>query len=247
MTFPASPVPPPAIVRQFAAGRAVRAVWVNEIGGVTFRIGTDDAEAEFVKVADARAADFAGEAARLRWAGKYVTVPPVLGVGVDGRSAWLRTRGLAGVSAVHPRLRATPELAVRAIGVGLRTLHDRLPVSSCPFEWSVATRLATLPPAAASGLGGQPPIDRLVVCHGDACAPNILIDERGRYCGYVDLGDLGVADRWADLAVATLSLGWNFPGRAWDTEFFAAYGVEPDPERIDFYRRLWQAGDATSR
>jgi aminoglycoside phosphotransferase len=47
--------------------------------------------------------------------------------------------------------------------------------------------------------------------------------------------------RWAELAVATLSLGWNFPGRAWDAEFFAAYGVEPDQPRIDYYRRLWQA------
>jgi kanamycin kinase len=44
------------------------------------------------------------------------------------------------------------------------------------------------------------------------------------YCGYVDLGDLGVADRWAGLAVAKLSLRWNHPGR-----------------------RLWQAEDQTSR
>ena len=86
-----------------------------------------------------------------------------------------------------------------------------------------------------------------MVCHGDACSPNTLIDDDGRCCGHVDFGSLGVADRWADLAVATLSLGWNYPGRAWDAEFFAAYGVEPDPLRIDYYRRLWQAGDDTSR
>lgn len=48
-------------------------------------------------------------------------------------------------------------------------------------------------------------------------------------------GELGVADRWADLAVATLSLGWNYPGRLWDAEFFDAYGIEADPERIDYY------------
>ena len=64
--------------------------------------------------------------------------------------------------------------------------------------------------------------------------------------GHVDLGDLGVADRWADLAVATLSLGWNYPGRVWDTELFAAHGVEPDRLRIEYYRRLWQAEDDTS-
>jgi kanamycin kinase len=52
-------------------------------------------------------------------------------------------------------------------------------------------------------------------------------------CGHVDLGTLGVADRWADLAVATLSLSWNYPG-SWDGELLEAYGVDPDPARIEY-------------
>jgi kanamycin kinase len=240
----------PAVVRRFAAGRPVRAVWVNEEGGATFRVGATGSGvsgAEFIKLADANGAGFAGEAARLRWAARYVTVPRVLGWGLDegqdGHRAWLRTRGLPGVSAVHPRWLAAPDVAVRAIGAGLRALHDRLPVRACPFDWSVGSRLAKLAPAGRRRLGDPPPIDRPVVCHGDACSPNTLIDDDGRCCGHVDLGELGVADRWADLAVATLSLGWNYPCRVWDAEFFAAYGVEPDPVRIDYYRRLWQAAD----
>ena len=89
------------------------------------------------------------------------------------------------------------------------------------------------------------PVDRLVVCHGDACAPNTLIDDDGRCCGHVDLGDLGVADRWADLAVAAWSLGYNYEGD-WRDEFFDAYGVAPDEERLDYYLRLWEAGDDSS-
>jgi kanamycin kinase len=61
----------------------------------------------------------------------------------------------------------------------------------------------------------------------------------------VDFGALGIADRWADLAVATLSLGWNYSGQ-WEGELFDAYGVAPDAARIDYYRRLWQAGDRSS-
>jgi hypothetical protein len=99
----------------------------------------------------------------------------------------------------------------------------------------------------SGALGQPPPVDRLVVCHGDACSPNTLIDDDGRCCGHVDFGDLGAADRWADLAVATLSLGWNYPGGVWDAEFFSAYGIEPDPTRMGYYRRLWQAEDDTSR
>jgi kanamycin kinase len=250
LSFPSPPPPAPEFVHRLAAGRPVRAVWVNEGCGVTFRVGSagsDVSGAEFIKVADANDADFDGEAERLRWAARYVAVPQVLGSGVDGHCAWLRTRGLPGVSAVHPRWLAAPEVAVRAIGAGLRTLHDRLPVRSCPFDWSVAARLEKLTPAARTRLGEPPPIDRPVVCHGDACSPNTLIDDDGRCCGHADFGELGVADRWADLAVATLSLGWNYPGRAWDAEFFAAYGVEPDPARVDYYRRLWHAEDAASR
>ncbi|OBG23472.1 phosphotransferase [Mycobacterium sp. 852002-51057_SCH5723018] len=251
MSFPSVPPPVPSVVGRFAAGRPVRAVWVNELGDVTFRVSSPEAGTEYIKVADAGVAEFAGEAERLRWAARYVAVPEVLGSGLDegpaGRWAWLRTRGLPGLSAVHPRWLAAPDVAVRAIGVGLRTLHDRLPVRSCPFDWSVAGRLGRLTAVARARLGEPPPIDRPVVCHGDACSPNTLIDERGRCCGHVDLGDLGVADRWADLAVATLSVGWNYPGRVWEAEFFAAYGVEPDPARIDYYRRLWHAEDVGSR
>jgi aminoglycoside phosphotransferase len=135
LSVPASPPTVPAVVARFAAGRPVRAIWVNELGGVTFRVGPGSPGTEFVQVADADEADFAGESERLRWAVRCVTVPYVLGWGRDG----------------------------------------------------------------------------------------------GRCCGHVDFGGLGVADRWADLAVATLSLGWNYPGRRWDAEFFDAYGVEPDP------------------
>ncbi|KAA1250235.1 phosphotransferase [Mycobacterium simiae] len=244
MSFPTPAPAAPAVVHRFADGRSVHPIWINELGGITFRVGPG---AEFIKVAAAGTVDFADEARRLHWAAQYTPVPPVLGFGVDENWAWLRTGGLAGVSAVHPRWLATPNVAVRAIGVGLRTLHDRFPVASCPFDWSAARRLAPLPPGRRAELGEPPPIDRLVVCHGDACSPNTLIAEDGRCCGHVDLGALGIADRWADLAVATLSLSWNYPDYAGsDAEFFAAYGVEPDPQRLDYYRRLWQAEDGGS-
>lgn len=247
MSVPSAPPPVPPVVRRLAGGRSVHAVWVNELGGITFRTfqgaGSD---AEFIKVAEPGIFDFAAEARRLRWAAPYLPVPPVLDLGSDEDWAWLRTAGLPGLSAVHPRWVAEPATAVRAIAVGLRTLHDSLPVRSCPFDWSTASRLARLTPTHRAALAAPPPIDRLVVCHGDACSPNTLIGDDGHYCGHVDLGDLGVADRWADLAVATLALSWNYPGRVWDPEFFAAYGVDPDPPRIDYYRRLWNAGDDAS-
>jgi kanamycin kinase len=83
-----------------------------------------------------------------------------------------------------------------------------------------------------------PPVDQLVVCHGDACAPNTLLDDDGTFAALVDLGTLGVADRWADLAVAAWSTEWNY-GPGLDTLLYDAYGVHPDPDRIAYYRLLW--------
>ncbi|HEY3982098.1 MAG TPA: phosphotransferase [Streptosporangiaceae bacterium] len=89
-------------------------------------------------------------------------------------------------------------------------------------------------------LAEVPPIDELVVCHGDSCAPNTLIGDDGR-SGHVDLGELGVADRRADLAVATWSTTWNYgPGR--EIPLLDAYGIAPDGDRIRYYRLLWELG-----
>ncbi len=228
MTVPSEPVPTPAVVDDIAAGRPVAAVWVNELGGVTYQVGAGR-DREFVKTATPDwAHHLVAEADRLRWAAAYIRVPRVLAAGVG----WLHTAGVPGRSAVDPRWTADPRTAARAIGAGLRLLHDALPVDDCPFG----------PPPWVTGNG---PADRLVVCHGDACAPNTLIGDDGRCCGHVDLGDLGVADRWADLAVALLSLSWNYEG-SWEAELLDAYGVAEDRARIEGFQRLWNAGDISS-
>jgi kanamycin kinase len=86
----------------------------------------------------------------------------------------------------------------------------------------------------------RPTAPELVVCHGDYCLPNVLIDgwPPGRVTGFVDLGKLGVADRWWDLAVATWSVTWNLrPG--WEDLFLEAYGVARDDRKQAFFRLLY--------
>jgi aminoglycoside phosphotransferase len=253
----------PPVVRAIAGGRPVRAVWRNELGGLTFRIGSEP-RAQFVKWSP-EGLPLVPEAERLRWAGRYAAVPRVLDHGSDSTGDWMVTAGLPGLSAVDDRWISQPETAVRALGSGLRALHEALPVEGCPFEWSAESRLASARQRAAAGLihpadrppelgriGGvdealgllaePPPVDRLVVCHGDACAPNTLIGDDGRCTGHVDLGSLGVADRWADLAVATWATLWNY-GPGWEDVLLDAYGVAPDPDRTAHYRLLWWLAD----
>jgi kanamycin kinase len=241
-----------------AGGHPLRPVWRNQLGGLTFEIESP-AGRRFVKWAPAGSGlHLRPEQSRLRWAADFLVVPRVLDAGSDPSGQWLVTAALPGSNAVADRWSAEPETAATAIGEGLRALHDRLPVEQCPFSWSTQDRLrrvragsrrhdptrwhpdhAGLSPAQAmERLEDVPPVDRLVVCHGDACAPNTLIGADGRWCGHVDLGALGVGDRWADLAVATWSLDWNY-GPGWQPTLLEAYGIAPDPERIAYYRLLW--------
>lgn len=232
--------PVPEAIRRLSGDEPVAAVWVNGDGGVACRIGAGPDR--FAKWAPAGSGlDLAAEAERLRWAHRYARVPEVLDFGEDATGAWLVTAALPGESAITDRWKADPATAVRVGGAALRQLHEALPVEECPFDWSVQARLARAgrtDAAAEQALATAPPIDRLVVCHGDACSPNTLINEHGEYVGHVDLGSLGVADRWADLAIGTWASVWNY-GPGWEETYLEAYGVEVDHERIRYYRELW--------
>lgn len=253
---PAGPVDVPRGVRALV-GPSPDVVWRNELGGLTFRLA-----GAYLKWAPTGSGlDLAAEAARLAWASAWTPVPTVLDAGADDEGAWLVTHALPGRSAVDPAWVARPAVAARAIGAGLRALHDALPVADCPFDWGVPARIAaarrraaerrawgrldadaelelTRRDAALDAFTEPPPVDRLVVCHGDACAPNTLLDDDGRWTGHVDLGALGLADRWADLAVAARSTAWNF-GPGYEGVLLEAYGVEPDDERAAYYLGLW--------
>jgi kanamycin kinase len=189
----------------------------------------------------------------------FARAPRVLDTGADDTGAWLVTSPVLGESAVSERWRHQPAEAVAAIGRGLRHLHDHAPVSECPFSWSLESRLqvvhqrirreassahwhpdhrALSVDSAVAILDAPPSVDLLVVCHGDACAPNTLVTELGAWSGHVDFGALGTADRWADLAVATWSTEWNY-GPGWDRALLDAYGIDFDPDRTRYYRLLW--------
>lgn len=228
----------PAAVLRIAGRRPLKPVWRNELGGLTFGIG-DDLVVKWSPPSRSASIDLSREGERLVWAAPYTAVPRVLDAGSDDEGSWMVTGRLPGESAVSTRWLADPATAVRAIGEGLRALHDRLPVNGCPFEWSARSRLAShLDLPELDPWRDAPPDDVLVVCHGDACAPNTLIGDDGRWLAHVDLGRLGVGDRWSDLAIATYSTQWNY-GEGWEDALLEAYGVEPDVERTTYYRALW--------
>lgn len=222
--------PVPEVVTETAQGRPIELVWRNDLGGLAFRI--DD---RFMKWNPrSTGIDLDRERARLEWISMRHPAPPVITSGDDAHAQWLVTGAVPGESAVGDRWRARRSEAIEAIAAGLRAIHA-IPIHDFPAGWTSEVWVGRLP----ESLGARPPLEDPVLVHGDACAPNTLISREGRWTGNVDFGDLAVGDRWADLAIASMSLDWNF-GEGHQAELFDAYGIDPDEARIRFYRELWE-------
>jgi len=219
----------PPIVLTVAGAHPPQLVWRNEVGGLTFRAGD-----RFVKWNPrGTGIDLGRERDRLEWVSARHPAPRPLTAGADTEAQWLVTEALPGDSAVADIWRSRWPEAIRAIAAGLRAIHS-IPIHDFPPEWTGQSWVGRCP----ASLGPRPPVVDPVLVHGDACAPNTLVSTDGDWAGNVDFGDLAVGDRWADLAIASMSLDWNF-GEGHQREFFDAYGIDPDEERIRYYRGLW--------
>lgn len=202
-------------------------------------------------------AELPGEAARIAWLGKTAVPAPRLHefFEADGHS-WLLMSALPGTDLTH--LTDRPDRLIEVLASGLRAIHALDP-ATCPFDHTLAPRLATGAANVEAGLvdesdfdtghigwtvpevldwllANQPPGGDLVVTHGDASLPNIMA-ESDRFSGFIDLGRLGVADRWQDLAIACRSVTYNC-GKSYIAPFLAAYGAEWDQQRHDYYNAL---------
>ncbi|MFV0394829.1 MAG: aminoglycoside 3'-phosphotransferase [Coprobacillaceae bacterium] len=81
----------------------------------------------------------------------------------------------------------------------------------------------------------------IVLCHGDVCMPNMMIDKNGDI-GYIDVVQLGTCNRYLDIAIGLRSLRYNLElyGHSLSKEYIEvfkkAYGIEKlDIDKIMFY------------
>jgi aminoglycoside phosphotransferase len=253
-------VDPPATLRQRYDDWDWTPAWAYKHVVTTWRLTAGDGRVRYLKVrAVEETPSLLDEAVRLRWAADHLPVPVVLDCGTAGNGDWLLLDGLPGRDATDPDLRARPEWLVPVLAKALRRFHE-VPVTECPFRLGVDDALATVRSRVATGRAVHadlhdefrflsldkaltllaelaPASEDLVVCHGDYCFPNVLVDG-GTVTAYLDLGELAVADRWWDVAVGSWSTTWNI-GPGWEKCFLDAYGIEPDRERMTFYRLLY--------
>lgn len=245
-----TPVPEP--VKQAAGDDLVIPVWINGLGGMTFKLigsqstrfakfspASRDAEGQLNQLM-LQELDLRHEVDRLRFAEQYTPVPSVLSFEMFDIGQLLVTEAMNGVSVISDLGKQNPAKAATALGMGLRQFHTRIPVEQCPYEWNIESRTAVLEPKEREQFLSSAPPEDLVVCHADACAPNTLMDSNCQFIGHVDLGMMGIGDRWADLSIAALSTLWNF-GPGFEHLVYEGYEIDPDTEKIEYYRRLWDA------
>ncbi|MET8796767.1 APH(3'') family aminoglycoside O-phosphotransferase [Nocardia sp. NPDC004568] len=243
-------------------------VTTGESGATVFRDADATRYAKCVPAAGAAA--LKAEHDRVAWlADQGVPGPRLLDWHSGETGALLVTSAVPGVSA--DRLSAAElRAAWEHIAGAVRGLHG-LPAQRCPFDRGLDTMVAvardvvgrnavnpeflpveqqhTSPEELLARL--EPEIARMrsresvdtVVCHGDLCLPNIVVDpETLEVSGFIDLGRLGSADRYADLALllANARETWEDEERALaaDTLFAAGYGLVLDRDRLDFYLHL---------
>ncbi|MEI7055299.1 APH(3'') family aminoglycoside O-phosphotransferase [Nocardioides sp. CCNWLW239] len=243
-------------------------VTTGESGAAVFR---DRAGARFAKLLPAADSDdLVAERDRITWLGDAgLPTASVLDWRTTDAGACLITSAIGGVPAdrLDP---AALRLAWPGIADITRELHD-LPVANCPFDRGLASMLPVARTTVAEdrvqteflpvSLQQTPPAqildqieeelprrrrqeeDERVVCHGDLCLPNILVDpDFMRVTGLIDLGRLGVADPYADIALLLANARETWPdeitARASDHEFGELYGIDLDAERQRFYLLL---------
>ncbi len=262
MPSPSDPPVPPPELELVAPGWAATLAYRLVPHLTTWRLTGPEGGVRFAKVATGRPRypTLRHESERMIWAAPYLPVPVVVALEELGGTTVLLTEALPGRDATDPNFRSDLPALVRALGQGLRAFHEAVGEEWCPFRFDLARALAHVeervltddidptgfheqhahltPAAALAELeSSAPPDEDLVVCHGDFCAPNVVLQD-WRVTGFVDLGELGAADRWWDVAVGAWSVGWNF-GEGLEALFYDSYGIAPDPGRIRFFRLLY--------
>jgi streptomycin 3"-kinase len=248
------------------------AEWVPTPGGESgAAVFHDRAGKRYAKVvAPDHVEELAAERDRTDWLeSTHVPSAVVLDWRASDVGACLITRAVPGVPADQlgsGALRAAWPSVVETV----RILHT-LPVGQCPFDRRLARVMPAARATVAENrvkvgflplsLQHTPPLQilrqleaelpgreaqegaQLVVCHGDLCLPNILIDPvTDDVTGLIDLGRLGTADPYADITLL-LATAWTIwpdddAARRAEHEFVTWYGADLDPDRLDFYSRL---------
>ena len=173
-----------------------------------------------------------------RWLEHKIPIPTILSYSTQDDLAYTLMTKMDGDMLCSQDNLAAPQRLIKAVAQGLKMLW-KIDVRECPYstsrlderlkaaEYNVINGLVDLdnvepetfgpggfknPEELLAWLKNNCPEEDIVLTHGDFCLPNIFVKD-GCISGFIDLGKMGPADRWQDIAIAIRSLDHNFNGK----------------------------------
>jgi aminoglycoside phosphotransferase len=246
------------------AGAKIERLDIGMSGAAVFRVTDGGAPDRYLKIAQNKsAAALRGEIERMHWlAARGIRVPKVLRIDDRPEQIIMLTQAVPGLPAdADADANAPPPMRLMdALAKGMAALHA-LPAADCPFDESVAARLSRAAEAIAAGevdprnlaernrdtrpevllarLAAAPPVEDIVVVHGDATLSNILVDADGTI-GFVDCGNAGRGDRYLDLSVLHADIDDRYGSEA-AARFAQCYRPGPwDRRKAGYFSDLYE-------
>lgn len=178
------------------------------------------------------------ESAIVQWLNHQIPLPKISVYAVENDMAFTLMSKVEGKMLCEMEYLNKPELVIDLVAQSLKKMWE-IDVSDCPYqtsrlterlkaaEYNVSNKLVDLdntepetfgengfesPEELLEWLKHNRPQEDIVLTHGDFCLPNIFA-KGNEISGFIDLGKMGPADRWQDIAIAVRSLEHNFDGR----------------------------------
>lgn len=208
----------------------------------------------------------------IAWLDGRLPVPQIPAYYVENQTAYTLMSRITGKMLCDEEYLNDPTRLIKLVAEGLKLLWS-VDVSDCPCgvsplderlkaaRWNVENGRVDLdnvepetfgtngfanPEELLSWLEQNRPEEDIVLTHGDFCLPNIFA-ENNRISGFIDLGKMGPADTWQDLAIVLRSLEHNFSGRYNDGKSYFEFkpamlldelGMEMNEEKNRYYMLL---------
>ncbi|HEX8737393.1 MAG TPA: APH(3') family aminoglycoside O-phosphotransferase [Pyrinomonadaceae bacterium] len=249
----------PAPLARMISGYTWRQNNVGFSPSKVFRLDAENKDALYLKIAPRTLAhSLLREKMKLEWLENRLPAPEVLFFAAGESADYLLLSAISGTDASDASLKTDIPRVIEQLTNGLKTIHA-LPIEDCPFDERNDCKIEPARELVAKNLVDEDDFDEInlgktaaclfqelienkpadedsVFTHGDYCLPNVIFENK-RLSGFVDWGNAGIADRYQDLALLTRSVIYNF-GAEYEELVFKIYGIEPDWEKIRFFRLL---------
>ncbi len=204
------------------------------------------------------------------WLNQKLPVPKIIEYDKTNKYSYLLMSKCPGVTACSDAMMTSPKQQSELLARALEEIWD-VDWKDCPSDCSLDNKLLQAEYNVCNGLINvsdceqetfckhgfsspetllywlkeNKPEEELFLSHGDFCLPNVFF-ENGELSGLIDLGRMGVADKWCDIALCYRSLRNNYNGRytghrlsGYDESYlFNALQINIDWDKIRYYMLL---------